>query len=104
MPLNRFVDYGRWFQSQIAPDVDQRLVRHLGLSGSAFRLVLDDGDTLVARRVVVAAGIEPFARHPAVFAGLPPENVSHSSEERRLERLSRKSRRQGHAGIGAFFY
>lgn len=88
VPLNRFVDYGRWFQSQIAPDVDQRLVRHLGLNGSAFRLVLDDGDTLVARRIVVAAGIEPFARHPAVFAGLPPENVSHSSEERRLERFA----------------
>ena len=49
-----------------------------------FRLELSDGARLSAHRVVVAAGIMPFAFVPAPFQGLSPELVSHSSQQRDL--------------------
>ena len=38
-----------------------------------------DGETLRARRVVVAAGIAAFARTPALFGGIAPHLASHTS-------------------------
>ena len=43
-----------------------------------------------ARRVVVAAGIAPFAYTPPEFAELPSELASHSSEHRELRRFAGK--------------
>jgi NADPH-dependent 2,4-dienoyl-CoA reductase/sulfur reductase-like enzyme len=83
VPLDRFVSYGRWFQGEIARDIDQRLVTRIE-NGNGFRLELEDGETLQARRVVVAAGIAPFARVPDQFKNLPRELASHSSEHRDL--------------------
>lgn len=88
VPLNRFVDYGRWFQGQVAPDVDRRFVESVEGNGSGFNLVLADGERLHSRRVVVAAGIGPFARRPEPFATLPDDLVSHSSEVRELDRFA----------------
>jgi FAD-dependent urate hydroxylase len=79
VPLDRFVDYGRWFQGEIAPDLDRRLVERLDRNGAGFRLDLSDGEHVHARRVVVAAGISPFASIPPTFASLPPQLASHSS-------------------------
>jgi cation diffusion facilitator CzcD-associated flavoprotein CzcO len=87
VPLERFVSYGRWFQKQLVPDVDPRLVQRIGRLARGFRLQLADGDALEARRVVVAAGIAPFAWRPPQFALLPPELASHSSEHSDLERF-----------------
>jgi pyruvate/2-oxoglutarate dehydrogenase complex dihydrolipoamide dehydrogenase (E3) component len=43
-----------------------------------------------SRRVVVAAGILPFAVRPDTFSGLPPALVSHASEEKNLKRFAGK--------------
>jgi cation diffusion facilitator CzcD-associated flavoprotein CzcO len=81
VPLSRFLEYGAWFQQRVAPDVDPRAVAEIaGANGSGYRLTLADGDELLAKRVVVAAGIGNFAHVPEVFAGLPPERVMHSSQ------------------------
>jgi hypothetical protein len=88
VPIERFIAYGEWVQSQAAPDVDRRSVATVERDGAGFRLRLDDGDHLRAARVVVAAGIAPFARRPAVFAGLPAELATHSSEHRDLARFA----------------
>ena len=88
VPLSRFVDYGRWFQDNIAPDVDRRLVRRIEQDATGFRLALDDDDTLNARRVVVCAGIGSFAHIPSPFGSLPDPFVSHSSAHRRLDRFA----------------
>jgi FAD-dependent urate hydroxylase len=88
VPLARFIEYGTWVQEQVAPDVDRRVVERLEGDGPGFRLVLTDGERLRARRVVVAAGIEPFAHRPAVADGLPPELASHTSDHRDLGRFS----------------
>ena len=73
MPLETFVHYGRWFQSQALPDLEERHVVAIDRSGDGFVLTLDDGESLEAQNVVVATGIGAFPNHPAVFASLPKE-------------------------------
>jgi FAD-dependent urate hydroxylase len=80
MPVEQFVSYGRWYQQRAVPDVDRRRVRNLSLAAGGFSLALDDGDEILAERVVVAAGITPFAFYPELFQGLPDNLVSHSSK------------------------
>jgi len=82
VPLDRFIEYGMWVQRKVAPDVDRRLVRVLEPVPRGFRLSFDDGAEVSARRVLVAAGIEPFINRPAVAAGLPPELASHTGDHR----------------------
>jgi cation diffusion facilitator CzcD-associated flavoprotein CzcO len=79
-PLERFVEYGLWFQQHLAHEVDGRRVERIERTNGSFGLTVEGGASLEARRVVVAAGISPFAHRPAVFEGLPPRLVSHSGE------------------------
>jgi hypothetical protein len=80
IPLEHFCEYGAWVQEHVAPDVDPRRVTSVARDGDGFLVSLEDGSRLRAGRVVVAAGIEPFARRPAEFDGLPAHSVTHSSE------------------------
>src|SRR5271155_2554852 len=38
VPLDRFVDYGRWYQRQAVPDLDQRHVRSVELDSRGFKV------------------------------------------------------------------
>jgi FAD-dependent urate hydroxylase len=78
VPLEDFVRYGQWFQEQAVPDVDRRRVTDVAASPRGFRVRLEDGEELQARRVVVATGIGLFGQRPPQLAGLPPSLVSHS--------------------------
>ena len=84
VPLERFVDYGRWFQEHAVPELERRRVSLVSPNAYGFHVELDDGETLRAERVVVAAGILPFAWRPPQFAGLPPALVSHKADHRDL--------------------
>ncbi len=90
VPLDRFIDYGRWFQRRAVPDVDPRKAAALEADSSGFQLTLEDGEVVRARRVIVACGIIPFAWRPPEFDGLSPELASHSSKHRDLGRFSGK--------------
>jgi len=79
-PIDHFVAYGKWFQSNAVPDVDRRKVSLVDTDGKAFRLTLEDGEQIGARRLVVAGGISQFASRPAQLADLPREFGSHSAE------------------------
>jgi len=74
-------------QQQVAPDVDPRAVERIEANGNGFVLGFADGDRLRARRVVVAAGIAPFAHRPFEAAGLPRESASHTADHRDLSRF-----------------
>ena len=87
VPLDEFIAYGRWFQEQAVPDVDPRLVATVRREDAGFQLTLDDGELVTARRVVVAAGIAPFAWRPPEFEGLADGQVSHSSEHRLFDQF-----------------
>src|SRR5438094_5908978 len=52
--LERFIDYGVWFQGRVAPDLDERQVVRVETSNGSFRLCLEDGEVLHSQRVVVA--------------------------------------------------
>jgi hypothetical protein len=80
LPLESFLKYGYWAQNQVVPDVDRRRVTRLRLAHNGFAVELDDGGEVLARRVVVAAGIAPFARRPRFAADLPPELATHIGE------------------------
>jgi cation diffusion facilitator CzcD-associated flavoprotein CzcO len=84
VPLARFVDYGHWFQEHAVTELEQRHVARVSPDSHGFRVELADGETLRAERVVVAAGIVPFAWRPPQFAGLPPALVSHTADHRDL--------------------
>jgi FAD-dependent urate hydroxylase len=81
VPLNRFVQYGRWFQSQAFPDLDQRDVVRVEANSVGFRVNLADGESFHSRRVVVAAGIYSFARRPSEFDNLDRSLATHTSEQ-----------------------
>jgi FAD-dependent urate hydroxylase len=84
VPRETFVDYGRWFQSHLGSDLDRRNIEEVRRDGAIFKIKLVDGTTLASRRVVVAAGIGPFRRKPAVFANLCPCRASHCYEGHKL--------------------
>lgn len=90
VPLERFVDYGEWYQRRAVPDVDRRQVTQVEARLRGFRLRLADGEELEAERVIVAAGIGGFERLPERFAQLPAELLSHTAWHADLGRLAGK--------------
>ena len=87
--IGEFLSYGDWFQERAVPDVDGRFVQRIEtLNGRGFGVTLDDGSTIEASRVVVGAGLEPFARRPAPFDTLPPSHCSHTVDHAGFERFS----------------
>lgn len=90
IPLERFVEYGLWFQRQAVPDVDRRKVARVEKSSNGFLVTLGDGEQFLSRRVVVAAGIGSFARRPQEFEGLPAELVTHVSDQSDVRRFTGK--------------
>lgn len=91
MPVGAFVRYGQWFQANAVPDVDRRKVSRVerGPHGG-FRLLLEDGQDVSARRVVIAMGLAHQEFKPGVFAQCPRELVSHTCEHVQFERFRGK--------------
>src|SRR5579872_4372224 len=90
VPLDRFVEYGRWFQQTAVPNVDTRNVTSVRTDGTGFSIQLEDGTSVKAKRVIVAAGISAFAWSPPEFDKLPVSLASHSSEHCNLAKFSKK--------------
>jgi cation diffusion facilitator CzcD-associated flavoprotein CzcO len=90
LPLHRFTDYGRWFQSQVVPSTDSRKVERVEKNGAGFRLTLEAGETWKAGRVIFAAGIEPFAWRPVEFQRIPSALASHACDHRDLTAFAGK--------------
>lgn len=90
LPVENFVGYGKWFAERVAPDLDTRRVRRVEARDGGFRLVLEDGDTFFAQRVVMAVGLLGHEYRPTQFDGLPRDLVSHSCEHIDSERYRGK--------------
>jgi hypothetical protein len=80
VPVERFVDYGRWFQSTAVPHLERRRVERVSAAPAGiFEVELDDGERFPAKRVVVATGIVPFAHRPPEFSPVW-SHVSHTAD------------------------
>ena len=89
VPLKDFVEYGNWIYHRVQC-ADTRKISQLDSSPRGYQLTFENGDTMEARRVVVAAGIQPFAHRPQLFEGLPGSLVTHTSEQRDFEKFRNK--------------
>jgi len=78
VPLSHFVEYGRWVQRAVLPDLRNDWIKSISRNGSGFNLALADGAEVHAERVIVAAGIADFADRPPLFDGLT--KVSHAAD------------------------
>lgn len=83
--LDTFAAYGLAFRDQLVPELEEKQVTNLERLADGFRLELEDGQTLMTRRVVLAVGITHFEHTPEILARLPRELVSHSFHHSRLE-------------------
>jgi len=88
--LERFVQYGLWYQRSAVPDVDTRKVKSVTSADEGFHVTVEDGEELSAARVIVAAGISSFANRPSEFSRLPAGLVSHTSQQRDLSQFAGK--------------
>jgi FAD-dependent urate hydroxylase len=90
VPLNTFVEYGKWFRHQLGSDLDRRSVRVVNRDELGFRVTLQDGEEIKAKSVIVAAGIGPFKSVPRVFENFPSDLVSHCYEGCDIAKFSGK--------------
>lgn len=97
--LETFTKYGLAFQQRMVPGLEDRQVTDLDRVPEGFRLVLDNGETVAARQVVLAVGITHIEYVPPRLAHLPSEYLSHSYRHHDLEPL--KGRKVVVVGGGA---
>lgn len=90
LPVAHFIKYGRWVLEQLALTPGGK-VNRIDPAPGGYQLTLEHGDTLMARRVVIAGGIQPFAYRPEVFRGMPRALVTHTSEQRNFDGFRNKS-------------
>jgi thioredoxin reductase len=90
LPLETFVQYGKWFQQQLRSELDTTSVASINQDGNLFRIALESGESVTSRKVVVAAGVGPFNRKPAVFAQLGKQHASHCYEGTAISDLAGK--------------
>ncbi len=76
--LDTFSAYGLAFRERMLPELEDKLVVSLERAPEGFLLQLENGETVTARRVVLAVGITHFEYVPENLAHLPPEFLSHS--------------------------
>jgi cation diffusion facilitator CzcD-associated flavoprotein CzcO len=93
------IAYGREFQRRHVPHVENVQITSLSQSGEHFQLTTAAGETMHARRVVVAAGIVKFAYLPPTLASIPGPMISHSSQHSDLSGF--KGRKVAVLGAGA---
>ncbi len=87
VPLDCFMNYGLWYQRQAIPDLDRRKIVRIESYPEGFRLILEQGELVHAKRVVVAAGISSFAWRPPEFVGIPGSLACHTSEHREFQKF-----------------
>lgn len=79
VPLETFVNYGLEFQKRFVPKLEPVNIVSVKRAAQGFEMETENGEKVLARRVVIAAGITHFGYLPPILADLPREFVSHSS-------------------------
>ena len=77
--LENFVNYGQWFQAELDLKVEEVFIAGMLKRADGFELTLANDERFVARRVVLAIGVEHFAYMPRPLSELPASACTHSS-------------------------
>ena len=77
--IETFVEYALAFQKKFVPHLDSRRIARIDRENDHFSVQLEDGETVTARRVVLAVGISHFSYIPPCLEELPADRFSHSS-------------------------
>ena len=88
--LDDYLGYAHAFRRRHVPNLEEALVTSLVQAPGGFLLVLDNGERVVARRVVMATGLSHSAYTPGILAQLPAELVSHSYDHRDMAQFRGK--------------
>ena len=87
LPGAIFVDYGKWFQEQAVPNVDETYVANITRKDDRYLVTLEDGRVVESKAVVLAPGLHYYVYTPAEYAHMPASLVSHSSEHYDLSKF-----------------
>lgn len=90
VPIETFINYGKWFQAQAVSGLDTRKVERVETDGDSFHVHVAGGDSVTARRVVIAMGLANQEFKPAAFEDLSKELVSHACDHDDLSRFRGK--------------
>jgi thioredoxin reductase len=85
LSMDLFSRYGLWAQEQLVPHLEQAEVTRLAQTRDLFEIDVAHGETVTARRVVMATGLAYFAFLPKSLRDLPRELVSHTSQNREYD-------------------
>jgi thioredoxin reductase len=88
VPIETFIAYGREFQARFAPQAEAKRLVTIADDERGHRLEFEQGEGVIARRVIVATGILPYVNIPSELTHLPSALASHSSEYGPLDRLA----------------
>jgi thioredoxin reductase len=99
VPLETFVAYGLAFQKKFVRNLENKTVVSIQPTEGGFELGLGNGETALARRVIVAVGITQFATVPAALSSFSKDLVTHSCAHSDLQNF--KGREVAVAGAGA---
>ncbi|ADW71229.1 NAD(P)-binding domain-containing protein [Granulicella tundricola] len=80
MPLKDFVAYGLEFQKRFVPQLDPRHVTRVERHEKGFKVVVEDGEFVVACGVICATGVMHYPYLPEPLKVLHSKLVTHSSE------------------------
>jgi len=76
--LETFSQFGLAFRDRMVPNVEEKMVTGIEAHGDGFKVTLNDGEMVLAKRVILAIGVTHFAYTPARLQQLPADLVSHS--------------------------
>ena len=99
VPLETFVSYGLEFQKRFVPELENKLLASLRRIADGYQIRLEDGETFVAKKVVLAIGLNYYEYVPPVLASLPGTHLSHSARYGTLDHF--KDREVVVVGAGA---
>jgi FAD-dependent urate hydroxylase len=87
IPIDTFTRYAMSFQRRLVPMVEDVMVTSLDWRQDGFELRLASGESIKAKRVVIATGLSHAEHVPQELAQLPVELRSHSSAYHDLSRF-----------------
>src|ERR1700742_4869148 len=87
LSLERFLGYADWFTRQLVPDIQDVTVTGVIPSGDGSKVEFAEEAPVLARQVIIATGLLPYAHIPNDLPGLPADLMTHSSAHRQLDQF-----------------